>query len=304
MDSLSSKTLHQRKTSLDLAIDFVQEILIRAKKVDDFVEAYTESMSLVKSEAVKNLQASMKYSATNGGKRFRPVLSLLVGELWGASHDRVLPFAAAVEFVHTYSLIHDDLPCMDNDDVRRGKPTNHKVFGEDIALLAGDALLTEAFLILSKNYADTHFLLASLVSLLSEVSGVRGMVGGQAIDLRSTKEKLTVSDLITMHSLKTGALIRGAVEGAAVIAGAHSAELFHIREFGEGLGLAFQVADDILDYGEKGQGDRSFPGVLGLDGAKEYLKEISDKTLVSLRKVVPEAHCLEHLIDFNQTRQV
>lgn len=289
---------------MDLAIQLDQEISARVQSVNQFVENYLRGVPLPQGTAISDLQKSMLYSATNGGKRFRPVLALLVGELFACSPERILPFAAAVEFIHTYSLIHDDLPCMDNDDIRRGKPTNHKVFGEDMALLAGDALLTEAFLMIATYYSDTTSLAAPLARLLSEAAGVRGMVGGQAIDLRAGDRKFNLEELTHLHRLKTGAMIRVAVEGAALIAGAKPSEIESLRHFGEGLGLAFQIADDILDHGEKDQDARSFTGILGVEGTKDYLGEVSRRALSDLHKVASEAPMLEYLIGFNQNRQV
>ncbi|QDK36248.1 polyprenyl synthetase family protein [Bdellovibrio sp. NC01] len=289
---------------MDFAIQLEQEMALKVQTVNQFVEKYLSEMELPKGSAIAELRKSMLYSATNGGKRFRPVLSLLVAELFGCAQERILPFAAAVEFIHTYSLIHDDLPCMDNDDMRRGKPTNHKVFGEDFALLAGDALLTEAFMVIARNYSDNGFLIGRLTELLSEAAGIRGMVGGQAIDLRAGEKQMSVEELTHLHVLKTGALIRVAVEGAAVIAGAKPSDIESLKKFGEGLGLAFQVADDVLDHGEKDQDIRSFTGVLGLDGTKDYLKKISDSTTAELHKVSGDAPMLEYLISFNLNRQV
>lgn len=288
---------------MDLAIQLEQELASRVTSVNQFVDKYLSDMDLPHGNAIAELRKSMLYSATNGGKRFRPVLSVLIGEMFGCAADRVLPFATAVELIHTYSLIHDDLPCMDNDDVRRGNPTNHKVYGEDFALLAGDALLTEAFLILAKSYGDSDFLVARLVRLLSEAAGIRGMVGGQAIDLRMQQQTISKEDLTHLHLLKTGALIRVAVEGAAVIAGARPHEIESLRKFGEDLGLAFQVADDILDHGEKDQDQRSFTGILGVEGTKLYLDEVSTRCATELRKVSAEAAMLEYLVNFNQSRK-
>ncbi|HEX7675578.1 MAG TPA: farnesyl diphosphate synthase [Bdellovibrio sp.] len=288
---------------MDLAIDLEKEMSLRVQTVNQFVEKYLSDMALPQGNAIAELRKSMLYSATNGGKRFRPVLSLLVAELFACPIEKVLPFAAAVEFIHTYSLIHDDLPCMDNDDVRRGKPTNHKVFGEDFALLAGDALLTEAFMLLAKNYADSGFLVGRLTELVSEAAGIRGMVGGQAIDLRAEEKQMSLEELTHLHRLKTGALIRLSVEGAAIIAGAKPSDIESLKKFGEGLGLAFQVADDVLDHGEKDQDIRSFTGILGLEGTKDYLQEISDETMTELRKVSNDAAMLEYLINFNQSRK-
>ncbi|KYG69120.1 geranyl transferase [Bdellovibrio bacteriovorus] len=289
---------------MDLAIQLDQEIAVRVQSVNQYVDNYLESMDLPQGPAIAELRKSMLYSATNGGKRFRPVLSVLVGELFGCPAEKILPFATAVELVHTYSLIHDDLPCMDNDDIRRGKPTNHKVYGEDFALLAGDALLTEAFYLISDKYSDSTFLVGQLVRLLSSAAGIRGMVGGQAIDLRPGTRKMTKDEIAHLHLLKTGALIRVAVEGAAVIAGARPSDIEHLKKFGEGLGLAFQVADDVLDHGEKDQDIRSFTGILGLEGTKSYLQEVSSAALQELHKVSADAPMLEYLISFNQKRQV
>ncbi|UOF00244.1 polyprenyl synthetase family protein [Bdellovibrio reynosensis] len=289
---------------MDFAIQLDQEIAARTHAVNQYVEQYFEKMQLPMGDAILELRKAMVYSGTNGGKRFRPVLSLLVGELFGCDPSKMLPFAAAVEFIHTYSLIHDDLPCMDNDDIRRGKPTNHKVFGEDFALLAGDALLTEAFLLVAEGYSDTTVLVGQLTRLLSEAAGIRGMVGGQAIDLRAGDRRFTKEELKHLHLLKTGALIRVSVEGAAIIAGARPSEIEALKKFGEGLGISFQVADDVLDHGEKEQDIRSFTGIIGLEETKQYLNELSKNTLAELHKVSAEAPMLEYLITYNQTRKV
>lgn len=282
-------------------IQFETELKQRIDWVDDYIRLYFATMDVPTGSAVFELKESMYYSAGQGGKRFRPVLSLLVGELFAAPASRILPFAAAVEFIHTYSLIHDDLPCMDNDDFRRGKPTNHKVYGETTALLAGDALLTEAFLLLSQGYRENGFLAAQLCELLSRAAGVRGMVGGQAIDLKA--QNLTVSELAHLHNLKTGHMIQVAVEGAALVAGASPQEIESLARFGEALGLAFQVADDILDHGEKEQEARSFTALLGVEGTKKYLQEVSEKALHELHKISRRSDILEHMIEFNRQRQ-
>ncbi|MGZ3747484.1 MAG: polyprenyl synthetase family protein, partial [Pseudobdellovibrionaceae bacterium] len=262
---------------------------------------YFSNLDLPPGPAVSHLVESMYYSAGSGGKRFRPVLALLIGELFSISVDRILPFAMAVELIHTYSLIHDDLPCMDNDDYRRGKLTNHKIYGETIALLAGDALLTEAFLVVAKAYMENGFLAAQLCEHLSRAAGVLGMVGGQAIDLKT--KSLTVEELIHLHNLKTGRMIQVAVEGAAIISGASPSEVDSLARFGEYLGLAFQVADDILDHGEKDQEARSFVSLLGVEATKKYLQDISKKALKELHKVPQRSLILEHMIEFNRLRE-
>jgi geranylgeranyl diphosphate synthase type II len=250
---------------------------------------------------VAELVQAMLYSAGEGGKRFRPVLSLLIAEAFDCPRERVLPFAMAVEMIHTYSLIHDDLPSMDNDDLRRGKPTNHKVYGEATALLAGDALLTEAFFLLGRDYQSEPATALKLVQMLSLAAGVRGMVGGQAIDLKA--KDLSVKELTHLHELKTGRLIQVAAEGAAVLAGATTSQQDSIAKFGATLGLAFQVADDILDQDEKDQGPRSFVTLLGVQGTKDYLKELSDQAHEFLRKLPRPSPALENLIEFNLLRE-
>jgi geranylgeranyl diphosphate synthase type II len=250
---------------------------------------------------VLELAQAMLYSAGEGGKRFRPVLSLLIAEVFDCPRERVLPFAMAVEMIHTYSLIHDDLPSMDNDDLRRGKPTNHKVYGEATALLAGDALLTEAFLLLARDYQSEPATALKLVQMLSLAAGVRGMVGGQAIDLKA--KDLSVNELTHLHELKTGRLIQVAAEGAAVLAGATTSQQDSVAKFGATLGLAFQVADDILDQDEKDQGPRSFVTLLGVQGTKGYLKELSDQAREFLRKLPRPSPALENLIEFNLLRE-
>lgn len=282
-------------------IEFEAELKKRVHEVDEYIRRYFEQMDLPAGAAILELKEAMSYSAGSGGKRFRPVLALLVGELFSVSSSRLLPFATAVEFVHTYSLIHDDLPCMDNDDFRRGLPTNHKVYGETTALLAGDALLTEAFLAVAKAYQEDGPLAAQLCALLSRAAGVRGMVGGQALDLKA--KNLSSEELTHLHNLKTGRMIQVATEGAALICKASETERDRLAKFGQYLGLAFQIADDILDHGEKDQESRSFTGLLGVEGAQKYLQQTSDQALGELRGISPRSLILEHMILFNRQRQ-
>lgn len=273
-----------------------------ALEVDQWIEKYFNSELTSGNRAILELKKAMQYSASNGGKRFRPVISLLIADLFQISHEIILPFAAAVEFIHTYSLIHDDLPCMDNDDFRRGQPTNHKVFGEAIALLAGDALLTESFSMVSQSY-EQPLQVKLLVRLLCQAAGVNGMVGGQAIDLAAEGKDLQLEQMTELHLLKTGAMIRVAAEGAAVISNTNDQQRGYIRDYAEKLGLAFQIADDILDYEEKNQLQRSFVGLLGVDGCRAYLQDISNEAKDSIRKLRLATDHLEYLIDFNLTRK-
>jgi len=189
---------------------------------------------------------AMRYSISNGGKRLRPVLCLEFAKACGADRYDALDFACAVEFVHTYSLIHDDLPCMDNDDMRRGKPSCHKQFGEAVALLAGDALLTQAFQILSGSSLDDSKI-ASACALLAQNSGVSGMVGGQVIDLKYESQTPDMKQILAVHRLKTGALIAAACLLGCIAAGADENKIAAASAYAYNLGVAFQIKDDILD---------------------------------------------------------
>ncbi|MDR3685050.1 MAG: polyprenyl synthetase family protein [Geothrix sp.] len=240
------------------------------------------------------LGEAMRYSLEAGGKRVRPVLCLLACEAVGGTPAEALPGALALEYVHTYSLIHDDLPAMDDDDLRRGRPTNHKVFGEGHAILAGDALLTEAFGVLAGAALDP-VKRAEALALLAEGAGWRGMAGGQALDLEG--EKLATYDLDHLrliHRLKTGALLRASVEIGAVLGGAAPEARSALRAYGEAIGLAFQIQDDILDatateaeLGKRagkdaGRGKITYPSLLGLDGARQALEEATETALCHL----------------------
>jgi len=240
------------------------------------------------------LGEAMRYSLEAGGKRVRPVLCLLACEAVGGTADQALPGALALEYVHTYSLIHDDLPAMDDDDLRRGRPTNHKVYGEGHAILAGDALLTEAFGVLASADLDPTRR-AETLALLAEGAGWRGMAGGQALDLEG--ERLATYDLDHLrliHRLKTGALLRASLEIGAVLGGAAPAERAALRAYGEAIGLAFQIQDDILDatatdadLGKRtgkdaGRGKITYPSLLGLDGARKALSEATETALCHL----------------------
>ena len=198
---------------------------------------------------IQVLLDSERYSLFAGGKRIRPLLTLEFCRLFGGEDAAALPFACAVEMIHTYSLIHDDLPCMDDDDLRRGKPTNHKVFGESTALLAGDALLTGAFEAAASNREAGAEISAKAVAYLANCAGRYGMVGGQIMDLEGEKKKLTLDELIKLHSLKTGALISAAAVLGALAAGVDFDDtcMEDVVTYAEKIGLAFQIVDDILD---------------------------------------------------------
>ncbi len=202
--------------------------------------------------ALSMLFEGMRYSALAGGKRIRPFLVLAFSALLGGKKEAALSFAAAVEMVHTYSLIHDDLPCMDNDDYRRGRLTNHKVYGEAAAVLAGDALLTMAFETIAHAETDASCRVRA-VQCLAAAAGARGMVGGQMMDIRAEKEKPSLEVLCHLQELKTGALICAAVELGCLAAGVTNEEVLNAcRTYASGIGCAFQIVDDVLDvYGDQ-----------------------------------------------------
>ncbi len=223
---------------------------------------YTEDADLAE------LLNAEQYSLFAGGKRIRPALTLAFCRLFGGSDAAALPFACAVEMIHTYSLIHDDLPCMDNDDLRRGKPTNHKVFGETTALLAGDALLTGAFEAAATNCEAGAEISAMAVAYLAGCAGRYGMVGGQIMDLAGEKRELSLDELLRLHSLKTGALISAASVMGALAAGVSMTDLCmaDVVTYAENIGLAFQIVDDILD--ETGNAEELGKNV-GVDAERE-----------------------------------
>jgi len=259
----------------------------------------SEAFSFKQGEAV-GLAKAMNYSLAAGGKRVRPVLCMLAAEAVGGRADSALACATALEFIHTYSLIHDDLPAMDDDNLRRGKPTCHVVFGEGQAILAGDGLLTEAFHVLALSEALTPAVRIEAVRLLSEAAGWRGMVGGQSLDLEG--EQLTagggsygMDHLQVIHRLKTGALIRVSMELGALAGNASGSQRRALRTAGAAMGLAFQIQDDILDTTsteaemgkrvgkDQSKGKITYPGLLGLEGARQALQEATESALIQLQ---------------------
>lgn len=229
------------------------------------------------------LQSSMVYSVNAGGKRIRPLLVLATLEDLGVESKDALKVACAVELIHAYSLIHDDLPCMDDDDFRRGKPTNHKVYGEAMAVLAGDALQAIAFETLTDLSNTRPEVVIELIRLLAIASGARGMVAGQVLDIEGEKKVLTLQELEAVHLNKTGALLSFCIEAAAVLAEVNEEKMFQLKTYAKNIGLAFQIQDDILDVtsttevlGKSAGSDESlnkmtYPTILGLAGAEKQL---------------------------------
>ena len=223
--------------------DFDKLSAIYREKIESYLH---NNCSIYPDEPQQELFSSMRYSLLAGGKRLRPVFVYDFCKMCGGDVDDATPFAAAVEMIHTYSLIHDDLPCMDNDDFRRGKPTNHKKFGESVAVLAGDALLTAAFSHIAKSNHSAETRIRA-VEILAELSGELGMVGGQILDIQSEMRQCTKQEVIDIQTRKTGALIQAACM-LGVLAGQGSQEqMYAAREFAAHIGLAFQIRDDVLD---------------------------------------------------------
>ncbi len=264
--------------------------------------AYCESYFLNRQSNDKGLDIlwhSIRYSFDSGGKRFRPFLTYLVSKVYSEDLKKFLPLALAVEMIHTYSLIHDDLPCMDNDDFRRGQPTNHKKFGEDIALLAGDALLTEAFRCLANDTLNSAELKIAVIQIFSDLIGSNGMVGGQVLDMKSTTQ-ITIEQLENIHHKKTGDLISAAILGAAIICKTH--DFSGMQNFSKNLGLAFQIKDDLLDGLDGAQDHKSYLKILGLKKAEEKLLHHSSVAEKSLLNISLKTDLLKKIVQFNLAR--
>lgn len=245
-------------------------------------------------EYPQSLHKAMRYSMFAGGKRIRPVLVLASAEAVGGSSDAALNTACAFECIHTYSLIHDDLPAIDNDDLRRGRPTCHKMFGEAIAILAGDGLLTAAFEIIAKTEITDKTALANATLELAKAAGSMGMIGGQVVDIESEGKDIAFPVLEYIHIHKTGELILGAVRCGAMLGGASKEELESLTHYGRAIGLAFQIADDILDVegsaeemgkatgGDEKKGKATYPALIGIVEAKRRAAELADIAVSSL----------------------
>jgi geranylgeranyl diphosphate synthase type II len=247
----------------------------RKKLIDSNILKYLPKGS----KYTKVLFDSMKYSLASSGKRIRPIMVMAACEAVGGRKGKTIPLACAVEMIHTYTLIHDDLPSMDNDDLRRGKPTNHKVFGEDMAILAGDALNTLAFEVIAVNYGVQA---GKLVKELSSSLGISGVVGGQVADICSTGRKIGKAELDFITLNKTAMLFVSSVRCGAILGGANSRELRSLTSYATHVGLAFQIIDDILDYK---RGDKNnYPAVLGMSHAERAGKEHLDIALRALPK--------------------
>jgi geranylgeranyl diphosphate synthase type II len=261
------------------------------EKISQKKKAIERELERILSEENSLLFRAMRHAVLSGGKRFRPILALSSGEFFGASLDVVLPFACALELIHNYSLVHDDLPSMDNDDFRRGQPSCHKAYGEDVALLAGDSLLTMAFGILAQAPLKKGLLAKreQIIKEISQLAGVRGMVGGQLMDITLAQDELTEENFHELILKKTGSLIIASIKTGAILGEAGASELEAAVEFGRNLGLAFQIRDDILDKGRDVPEDQllrpNYVSVFGLEGSKRRLKGF----VAAARKALDEA---------------
>jgi len=275
------------------------------------VDAALERFLPRETELPHSVHKAMRYSVFAGGKRVRPILLLAACQAVGGDAGRAIPAACAMEMIHTYSLIHDDLPAMDDDDFRRGNPTSHKVFGEAIAILAGDALLTEAFKLASDRRFTAGCDPSALLAVIHEIAtcaGSYGMVGGQVIDMESEgRQDIDLATVQYIHTHKTGALIKASVVAGALLGGASGEQLAAITRYGEAAGLAFQIADDVLDIegtteeigkdagSDQARGKATYPAVMGLTAAKEEAQSMMNEALAALEIFGAEADPLREI---------
>lgn len=292
-----------------MSFDLQAYLAERRKLVDEALDRYLPKADIYPS----TVHEAMRYSVFAGGKRLRPILVIAGAEAGEGSAKDVLPTACAVELIHTYSLIHDDLPAMDDDDYRRGRPTSHKVFGEAIAILAGDALLTLAFWLVAENFKDpaqNPTRLREIVAEIAEAAGTFGMVGGQVVDIQSEGRSVSAETLEYIHTHKTAALIRASLRAGALLVDARKDVLDAISLAGERLGLAFQIVDDILDeegslaeLGKTAGSDRrkkkvTYPGHFGLEASRAQARELVEKAKSALVPLGEAAVPLMALADF------
>jgi geranylgeranyl diphosphate synthase type II len=256
----------------------------------------------------------MSYSLNIGGKRIRPILLLLTYKMYNSDYKKVLPIACSLEMIHTYSLIHDDLPCMDNDDLRRGKPTNHKVYGEAIAVLSGDGLLNEAVNIMFKYCLEHGKKELEACSLIANAAGADGMIGGQVVDILSEGKEVQEDELLYMHSKKTGELIKASIVSGAILAAAPEEEIRQLSEFGQILGLAFQIKDDILNvtgnqeivgksiHSDEENNKKNFITTYGLGKCIELSNRLTKECIEILKSLPRETSDLVGITEFLLSR--
>lgn len=279
------------------------------------IEATLDALLPVKTQNPGVLYDSMRYSIFAGGKRLRPALTLATVEALGGDVEAALPVASTLEMIHTYSLIHDDLPCMDDDDLRRGMPTNHKVYGEATALLAGDALLTHAFQVLGTLRTDVPAqTMLRIVGELAKASGAVGMVAGQMADMENEGKRANAETLAFIHANKTGALLTASVRIGALFAGAQEAQLQALTTYAQCIGLAFQIQDDILDVvgetaklgkvvgSDAAHAKSTYPVLYGLDESREMVRRLTDQAHQALQASDLAAVRLHQIADWLVSR--
>ena len=292
-------------------MDLKEYLATRAADVDAALDAFLPKAK----EKPATIHAAMRYSLFAGGKRLRPILCLAAAEACGGDLESAMPPACAVEILHTYSLVHDDLPCMDDDDLRRGRPTCHKVYGEGMAVLTGDALLTEAFLILAQTSPAKRYPTASYVAELALTGGSTKLIGGQVMDLEGEGKKLTKAQLVKIHESKTAALLATSIRLGAMTANATDKQLEALTVFGRALGLAFQVIDDILDVtastevlGKTAGKDlavekATYPAILGLDKSRKEAAKLTKEAMDALPPFGKKAQHLREIADYLLKRE-
>jgi geranylgeranyl diphosphate synthase type II len=276
-------------------VNFTDELTNLSSLVEEYLETYFDKLNEEVEE--KTLIQAMRYSLMAGGKRIRPVLSLAVAKMLGILINEIMPIAAAIEMIHTYSLIHDDLPAMDNDDYRRGKPTNHKVFGEAMAVLAGDALLNEAAELLLKVSAQAKENMGNALEaayIVISSAGKLGMIAGQVLDMESEGKQISAETLKTMHKKKTGALLKASIMAPAVYARANSQVRKALEDYADCIGITFQIKDDILDVestiedlgkpigSDEKNKKTTYVTLYGIKNAKELLEDITSQAINAL----------------------
>lgn len=282
-----------------------------SRYVEEIEQALDQYLTTFGCNGQEKIVEAMRYSALAGGKRLRPVLTMAFCRAVGGDPYAALPFACALEMIHTYSLIHDDLPCMDNDDLRRGKPTNHKVYGEGLAVLAGDSLLTYAFETAARgmNESDvTAQQAVEAIGILAHEAGYYGMIGGQVLDLAAAHQTLTYEELVNLQDKKTGGLIRAAAEMGCVLGYATEEQREAAKTYANRLGLAFQIQDDILDIegdeavfgkpigSDEKSGKSTFPGLMGVETCRKMVQDLTDEAVCAV-KTLPESDFLVQLAE-------
>ena len=292
-------------------MDLKAYLAARAAEVDAALDAFLPKAK----EKPATIHAAMRYSVFAGGKRLRPILCIAAAEACGGDPEAAVPPACAVEVLHTYSLVHDDLPCMDDDDLRRGRPTCHKVYGEGMAVLTGDALLTEAFLMLAQTQPAKRYPVGSYVAELALTGGSTKLIGGQVMDLEGEGKKLTKAQLVKIHEAKTAALLTTSIRLGAMTANATDKQLEALSVFGRALGLAFQVIDDILDVtdstevlGKTAGTDAAvekatYPAILGLDKSRKEAAKLTNEAMDALLPFGKKAQRLREIAEYLLKRE-